>query len=105
MQRIYIKTDPSFVEGEAPFRNTYIYRREKIMIMDLEENEDSNNCAGEGQQQFNRPTDSWLSQLKVAIVKSGKPGTVRESRGRGMSAVEAGTKQRLVEAENTSSLE
>jgi hypothetical protein len=40
--------------------------------MDLEETEVRNNCAGEGQQQLNRPTDpqTELSQLGVAVVIS-----------------------------------
>jgi hypothetical protein len=46
-----------FVEVEVPFRNTYMFRREKILVMDLEETEARNDSAGEGQQQFNRPTD------------------------------------------------
>jgi hypothetical protein len=32
-------------------------KRTKILVMDLKETEARNNCAGEGQQQFNQPTD------------------------------------------------
>jgi hypothetical protein len=47
----------SFAEEEAPFRNTYMFRREKIFVMDIEETEARNDCAGEGQQKFSRSTD------------------------------------------------
>jgi hypothetical protein len=34
-----------------------LYYLGKIRIMDLEKTESRNDCAGEGQQRFNRPTD------------------------------------------------
>jgi hypothetical protein len=33
--------------------------RIKILVMDVEETEAGNDFAGEGQQQFNQPTDSY----------------------------------------------
>jgi hypothetical protein len=41
------------------------------LIMDLEETEDRNDCAGEGQKQFNRPTESqvrYLLQVDFLLV-------------------------------------
>jgi hypothetical protein len=50
--------------------------------MDLEETGTRNDCAVEGQQQFNLPTDRptylWLSQFKVAVVSSEKLVTEAE---------------------------
>jgi hypothetical protein len=40
--------------------------------MDLEENEAKNNCAGEGQQQFNKPIDR-----KVAYTRYDVPCFIR----------------------------
>jgi hypothetical protein len=37
--------------------------------MDLEETEARNDCAGEGQHQFNRPTELWL---RVAVTRNEK---------------------------------
>jgi hypothetical protein len=42
--------------------------------MDVEETEAKNNCAGEGQQQFNRPTDR-----KVAYISYEVPCFIRET--------------------------
>jgi hypothetical protein len=50
--------------------------------MDLEETEERNDCAGEGQQQFNRPIE-LVSQSRVSVAEA---GTVREPRGKGTSA-------------------
>jgi hypothetical protein len=49
---------PPLVEEEAPFLNTYMSRREqKSWSWVSRRPEARNDCAGEGQQQFNRPTD------------------------------------------------
>jgi hypothetical protein len=37
--------------------------------MDLEETEARNDCAGEGQQQFNRPTEGWVSQWVRELLR------------------------------------
>jgi hypothetical protein len=36
--------------------------------MDLEETEVTNDCAGEGQQQFNRPTDEVESGVELGVL-------------------------------------
>jgi hypothetical protein len=38
-------------------KHVYVYKRIRILITDLEETEAKNDCSGEGQQQFNRPTN------------------------------------------------
>jgi hypothetical protein len=48
--------DTSFVEEEAPFRNTRLEENK------LEETKARNDCAGEGQQKCNQPTERGVSQ-------------------------------------------
>jgi hypothetical protein len=84
---VYIETPTPPLAKMGLHVGTRTYIGENILIVVLEDSEDNNNCAGEGQQQFNRPTDLWLCQLKVVVVKSEKRGTVWEPRGRGVSAV------------------
>jgi hypothetical protein len=46
----------------------YMPRREKILVMDFKETVAKNDCAGEGQQQFNRPTavnDGFLVSIRI----------------------------------------
>jgi hypothetical protein len=40
------------------------------MIMDLEETEGRNDCAGEGQEELNRPTDEGTLETAVRVVGS-----------------------------------
>jgi hypothetical protein len=72
--------------------------------MDSEENEARN--AGEGQQQFNRPTESdhpWSSVVICCCEKLGaEAGTVREPRGSGTSAV--GNRYQATDSEDYSRL-
>jgi hypothetical protein len=59
------------------------------LVVDLEEIEARNDCAGEGQQNFNQPTE-WFSHLRVAVMRSDKlaaeagdrSGTQRKGNGR-----------------------
>jgi hypothetical protein len=43
--------------------------RIKIVVVDLEETEARNDCAGEGQQKFNRPIEDELIGSKPQVVK------------------------------------
>jgi hypothetical protein len=61
---------PPLVEEEASFLNTHMSRREKIWVIDLEETEARNDCAGEDPQQSNRPTDQPASQVSQSGVGS-----------------------------------
>jgi hypothetical protein len=57
-QLLHRKTDPSLVEEEATFLNTFMSRREhKSWSQILTRPEAKNECAGEDQQQFNWTTE------------------------------------------------
>jgi hypothetical protein len=59
---------PSLVVEEAPI-SKYLHHLDRInvFVMDLEENEARNSRAGEGQQQFNRPTGQLSSVQWLAV--------------------------------------
>jgi hypothetical protein len=46
--------------GGSISKHVHVYDRIKILDMDLEETKARNDCAGKGQQQFNRPTNSYI---------------------------------------------
>jgi hypothetical protein len=51
-------TNPSFIEDDTPFQNTYISRRKyKSCSWIAKETEARNYFSGEGQQQFNKLTN------------------------------------------------
>jgi hypothetical protein len=54
--------------GVGPIsKHVHVHERTNILVMDLEEIDAKNNCAGEGQQQFNRPTDCKVAYTSYDV--------------------------------------
>jgi hypothetical protein len=62
---LHRKVNPSNVEEETPFKNTYMSCREKILVKDLEGTEARNDCAGKDQQQFSQLTVQTVEKVKT----------------------------------------
>jgi hypothetical protein len=60
---------PFNLQSEAPFQNTNMSKRIQILVMDLEETEARNDCAGKDQQQFNWPIEEWVSQWVRGLLR------------------------------------